>query len=75
MLDERLAGRGAPPVTMFITPGGNASAKSSPSASAESGVCGAGFITTVLPMISAGSGRVTANIIGWLKARIRPTTP
>ena len=64
-----------PPVTMLTTPGGKASAKSSPRASVESGVCGAGFITIVLPTISAGNGRLTANIIGWLKARIRPTTP
>ena len=65
----------APPVTMFMTPGGKAAANSSASPKVESEVCGAGFITTQLPVISAGSGRVAANITGWLKAVIRPTTP
>jgi hypothetical protein len=41
----------------------------------DSEVSSDGFSTTVLPVIRAGSGRVIANITGWLKAVIRPTTP
>jgi hypothetical protein len=43
------------PVTTLTTPAGTpASRQSSPSRSADSGVCSAGFRTTVLPHASAG---------------------
>ncbi len=44
------------PGTTFSTPGGTpASSASSPSRSALSGVCSAGFSTAVLPQASAGA--------------------
>jgi len=58
-----------PPVRTLTTPAGKTSAKISTRARARAvrGVCEAALMTTTLPMISAGSGRVTQNIRGWLR--------
>ena len=63
------------PVTMFTTPGGKISAIRSASSSADSGVASAGFSTTALPAMSGAAILVAANISGWLKGMILPTTP
>ena len=64
------------PVTMLSTPGGKpASMTSSPSRSALSGVCSAGFSTMVQPAASAGAIFHTAISSGKFQGMIWPTTP
>src|ERR1700693_2088318 len=61
---------------MLTTPSGNpASCNSSPSRSAESGVCSAGFSTTVHPAASAGPSFHAAMSSGKFHGMICPTTP
>ena len=75
------AASGAPvsspkPVTTLTTPAGMpASRISSPSLSAESGVCSAGFSTTVQPQASAGPSFHAAISSGKFQGMIWPTTP
>ena len=64
------------PVTTFTTPSGTpASAMSSASRSAVSGVCSAGLSTTVLPVASAGPSFHAAISSGKFHGMICPTTP
>ncbi len=64
------------PVTMLTTPSGNpASAISSPSRMVVSGVCSAGFNTTVQPTASAGAIFATPMTKGKFHGTICPTTP
>ena len=64
------------PVTTLRTPGGKpASSASSPSRSAVSGVCSAGFSTTVQPAASAGATFHDAIISGKFHGMIWPQTP
>ena len=64
------------PVTMLTTPSGNpASAISSPSRMVVSGVCSAGFSTTVQPTASAGAIFATPITNGKFHGTICPTTP
>ena len=64
------------PVTTLTTPGGSpASSISSPSRSAESGVCSAGLSTTVQPQASAGPSFQAAISSGKFQGMIWPTTP
>src|SRR5580704_16488360 len=64
------------PVTMLTTPPGRpASSSSSPRKSAESGVCSAGFNTTVQPVASAGPSFHAAISSGKFHGMIWPTTP
>ena len=64
------------PVTMLTTPAGSpASSISSPSRSAESGVCSAGLSTTVTPAASAGPSFQAAISSGKFHGMICPTTP
>ena len=64
------------PVTTFTTPSGiPASAISSASRSAVSGVCSAGLSTTVLPQASAGPSFHAAISSGKFHGMICPTTP
>ena len=61
---------------MFTTPSGNpASRISSPTRSAVSGVCSAGFITTVQPDASAGPSFHACISSGKFHGMICPTTP
>ena len=75
------AARAAPavspkPVITFTTPSGMpASAISSPSRSAVSGVCSAGLSTTQLPVVSAGPSFHAAISSGKFHGMIWPTTP
>ena len=76
MRGERRARVSPKPVTMLTTPGGKpASSISSPRRSAESGVCSAGFSTTVLPQASAGPSFHAAISSGKFHGMIWPTTP
>lgn len=52
------------PQTMLTTPGGNASAASSPSSTVDHGVVSDGFSTTVFPAARAGPSFHTAIING-----------
>ena len=64
------------PVTMFTTPSGSpASWTSCPSRSAVSGVCSAGFRTTVQPAASAGAIFHAAISSGKFHGMICPQTP
>src|SRR6202007_723781 len=64
------------PGTTLTTPSGNpASMTSSPRRSAESGVCSAGFRTTVQPVASAGPSFHAAISSGKFHGIICPTTP
>ena len=63
------------PVRICTTPGGNSRCRSSPIASADSGVNSDGLRITQLPAASGAASLVAANISGWLKAMIRATTP
>ena len=64
------------PVTMLTTPGGrSASAISSASFNAVSGVVSAGFSTTVLPQASAGAIFHAAMRSGKFHGMIWPATP
>ncbi len=64
------------PVTTFTTPGGSpASVISSPSRSADSGVCSAGLSTTVHPAASAGPSFHAAISSGKFHGMICATTP
>ena len=64
------------PVTTFTTPSGTpASAISSASRSAVSGVCSAGLRTTQLPAASAGPSFHAAISSGKFHGMICPTTP
>ncbi len=64
------------PVTMLTTPSGKpTSSISSPSMSADSGVCSAGFSTTVQPAASAGAIFATAIMNGKFHGTISPATP
>src|SRR5262245_30568670 len=64
------------PGTTLKTPAGSpASAQISASARAVSGVCAAGFNTTVLPHASAGATCHVACNIGKFHGTIEPTTP
>ena len=64
------------PVTTLRTPGGKpASSARSPSRSAVSGVCSAGFSTTVQPAASAGATFHDAIISGKFQGMIWPATP
>src|SRR5437870_7820837 len=61
---------------MFTTPSGSpASSSSSPSRSAVSGVCSAGFSTLVLPQASAGPSFHAAMRSGKFHGMICPHTP
>src|ERR1700691_2482385 len=67
---------GPKPVTILTTPSGiPASWISSPSRSAVSGVCSAGFRITVFPQASAGAIFCAAIIRGKFHGVIRPQTP
>ncbi len=64
------------PCTMLRTPSGSpASSASSPNRAAVSGVCGAGFSTTVLPKASAGATFQVASMSGAFHGLIAETTP
>jgi hypothetical protein len=64
------------PDTMLTTPGGKpASLIRFPRYSAVSGVCSAGFSTTVLPAASAGASFITAMNSGKFHGTIWPITP
>ena len=64
------------PGTMLITPAGKpASSASSPIRSAVSGVCSAGFRTTVQPAASAGPHFQATISIGKFQGMICPATP
>ena len=64
------------PVRTLITPAGiPASSASSPIRSAVSGVCSAGFSTTVHPAASAGDSFQAAISIGKFHGMICPQTP
>ena len=64
------------PWTTFSTPGGRpASRASSANRWAVSGVCGAGFSTTVLPKANAGAIFQVASISGAFHGLIADTTP
>ena len=64
------------PVTTFTTPSGKpASCNSSPSRNAVSGVCSAGFSTTVFPAASAGPSFHAAISNGKFHGMICPITP
>ncbi len=64
------------PLIKLITPGGKpASIASSPIRSAVSGVCSAGFMTTVLPQASAGPHFQASITSGKFQGMICPTTP
>ena len=64
------------PGTTLTTPAGRpASSMSSPSRSADSGVCSAGLSTTVQPVASAGPSFHAAISSGKFHGMIWPTTP
>ncbi len=66
----------ADPVMTFRTPGGNpARSARTASASAENGVCDAGFATTVQPAASAGPTFRVIIAIGKFHGVMQPTTP
>ncbi len=67
---------GVEPVTMFTTPGGTpASSSTAHSSSTASGFCGAGLMTTVLPIASAGPILPAAFTSGKLYGVMQATTP
>ena len=64
------------PGSKFTTPSGNpASSISSPTRNAVSGVCSAGFITTVQPVARAGPSFQACISSGKFHGIIWPTTP
>mmetsp|Transcript_107773 Transcript_107773/g.335086 ORF Transcript_107773/g.335086 Transcript_107773/m.335086 type:complete len:263 (+) Transcript_107773:1620-2408(+) len=63
------------PTTTFSTPGGNAFRSSSPIRRVVSGVCGAGFNTTVLPQASAQDVGFQPSTMGAFHGAITATTP
>ena len=76
MRDERRAGLGAEPWTMFSTPAGRpASWASRPKIAAVSGVSSALLSTAVLPQTSAGNTFQATLAIGVFAGTIRPATP
>jgi len=76
MLAWKIAPASPNPVTMLTAPAGSpASSISSPSRSAESGVCSAGLSTTVTPAASAGPSFQAAISSGKFHGMICPTTP
>ena len=80
-IDIHVAGNGGAgrrPVAgqQFTTPAGKpASSINSPTRNAVSGVCSAGFITTVLPVASAGPSFQACIESGKFQGMIWPTTP
>ena len=65
----------AGPVTTLRTPGGSRSSVIAASRKADRDVCSAGFSTTALPAMRGAAHLPAANLNGWLKGTIRPTTP
>ncbi len=64
-----------PPGTTCSTSAGSTVLSTSASASTDSGVYSEGFITTVLPIRSAGASCQMLIIIGQFHGPIAPTTP